>query len=117
MEKAVDDEPLHETSRPTLSHTHPSGHSSATLAGTITNHNQMITAGVANSSDSNTTVSLDGAAACCILYREREREKKKIIRVCCKGVVDINIQTLWNSAMNCGPDPTSKEPTHTIHKT
>jgi hypothetical protein len=35
----------------------------ATLTGTITNHNQNITAGVANSSDSNTTVSFDGMAS------------------------------------------------------
>jgi hypothetical protein len=37
----------------------------------ITNHNQKITAGVANSSDTTTTVSFDGMASCCNLYRER----------------------------------------------
>jgi hypothetical protein len=54
-----------------VSHKHSSGHSIATLAGTITNHNQNITAGVANSSDTNTTVSLDGMASCCNQHRER----------------------------------------------
>jgi len=52
------------------SHLHSSGHSIATLAGRTTNHNQNITAGVANSSDTNTTVSLDGMASCCNLNRE-----------------------------------------------
>jgi len=52
---------------PPESHQHSSGHSIATLAGLITNHNQNITAGVANSSDINTTVSLDGVASCCNL--------------------------------------------------
>jgi hypothetical protein len=36
----------------------------------ITNHNQNITTGVANSSDINTTVILDGMASCCNLQRE-----------------------------------------------
>ena len=49
---------------------HFSGHSTATLAGTITNHNQNTRAGVANSIDTNTTVSLDGMASCCDLQRE-----------------------------------------------
>jgi hypothetical protein len=48
---------------PAVSQWHSAGHIIATLAGTITNHNQKITAGVANSSDSNTTVSLDGMAS------------------------------------------------------
>jgi hypothetical protein len=55
---------------PAASHNHSSGHSIATLAGTITIHNQNTTAGVANSSDTNTTVSLDGMASCCNLQRE-----------------------------------------------
>jgi len=49
------------------SHQHSSRHSIATLAGCITNHNQNITAGVANSSDTTTTVSLSGVAICCNL--------------------------------------------------
>jgi hypothetical protein len=36
----------------------------------ITSHNQNITAGVANSSDTNTTVNLDGMACCCNLQTE-----------------------------------------------
>jgi urease accessory protein UreF len=46
------------TSYPTGSHSHSLGHSIAILAGRITNHNQNIMAGVANSSDTNTTVNL-----------------------------------------------------------
>jgi len=38
----------------------------------ITNHNQDMTAGVANSSDTNTTVRLDGMASCCNLHRDRK---------------------------------------------
>jgi len=60
-------------------HSHSTGHSIATLAGTITNHNQNATAGVANSSDTNTTVSLDGMASCCNLQREREEMIVNII--------------------------------------
>jgi len=56
-----------------VSHRHSSGHSTATLAGTITNHNQNATAGVVNSSDISTTFSLDGMARCCDLQRERNR--------------------------------------------
>jgi len=48
---------------PPVSHRHPSGQSNATLAGTITNHNQNATAGIANSSGINTTDSLDGMAS------------------------------------------------------
>jgi hypothetical protein len=48
------------------------GHSVATLAGTITNHNQNTT-DVANSSNTNTTTSLDGITSCCDLQRERGR--------------------------------------------
>jgi len=43
----------------------------ANLVGRITNHNQNIAAGVANSSDTNSTVSLGGMASCCNLHRER----------------------------------------------
>jgi hypothetical protein len=49
---------------------HSSGHSIAILAGTTTNHNQNTKAGVANSSDTNTTDSFDGMASCCNLQRE-----------------------------------------------
>ena len=55
---------------PLVSHQHSSGHSIATLAGCITNNYQNITAGAANISDTNTTVSLDGLASCCNLHRE-----------------------------------------------
>jgi hypothetical protein len=50
---------------------HSTGHGIANLVGWITTQNQNITAGVANSSDTNTTVSLDGKASCCNLQRER----------------------------------------------
>jgi hypothetical protein len=70
----VVDGPWHSTWYPVVLHSHPSGHSAATLAGTITNRNQYTTAGVANSRDSNTTVSFDGLASCCNLERERETE-------------------------------------------
>jgi len=50
---------------------HSLGHSIAILVGRTSNYNQNITAGVANSSDTNTTVSLDGMASCCNLHRER----------------------------------------------
>jgi len=46
-----------------VSQWHPLGHKIATLAGTITKHNQNATAGVANSSDTNSTVSLEGMAS------------------------------------------------------
>jgi len=56
---------------PAVSHSHFSGHSTATFAGRITNHSQNATAGAANSSDISTRVSLDGMASCCNLQRER----------------------------------------------
>ena len=68
---AVNDGSSHETWHPPGSHRHSSGHSIATLAGTITNHNQNIRTGVANSSDTSITVSLDGMASCCNLHREK----------------------------------------------
>ena len=57
---------------PSLSHLHSSGHCIATLVGSVTNHNQNIITGVANSNDTNTTVSLDGMAMFCNLHTERE---------------------------------------------
>jgi len=65
------DRNLHMTLYPPVSHRHPSGHNIATLAGTITKYNQNIRAGVANSSDTNTTVSFDGMESCCNLHRQR----------------------------------------------
>jgi hypothetical protein len=64
-----------------VSHRHRSGHSIATLAGTITNHIQKITAGDANSSDTKTTATLDELARACNLQeeRQRERERKELI--------------------------------------
>jgi hypothetical protein len=50
---------------------HSTGHCVANLVGWITTQNQNITAGVADSSDTNTTVSIDGMASCCNLQRER----------------------------------------------
>jgi hypothetical protein len=41
-----------------------SGHGVATLPGTITNHNQNMTTDAVNSSDSNSTDSLDEVASC-----------------------------------------------------
>jgi hypothetical protein len=61
--RVVNDLRLHMTRYPPLSHLQFSGHSIATLAGTITNHNQNIRAGDAKRSDTNTTVSLDGMAS------------------------------------------------------
>jgi hypothetical protein len=55
-----------------LSHSHPSGHSIATLAGTNTNHNQKITAGVANNIDTKTTATLNDVASGCNLQGERD---------------------------------------------
>jgi hypothetical protein len=69
-ETEVNDVLTHMTWYPPASHLHSSGISIATLAGTITNHNQNITAGIANSNDTNATVSLDGVASCCNLERE-----------------------------------------------
>jgi microcompartment protein CcmL/EutN len=51
-------------------HSHSSGHSFAILTGTITNHNQHITAGVASSRDTNTTVSLEVMASCNLQIEE-----------------------------------------------
>ena len=61
---AVNDGPSHQTRCFLGSHLHFSGHRFASLPGTITNH-------VANSSDTNTAVSLDGMASCCNLHIER----------------------------------------------
>jgi len=63
---------LHLTKYPPPSHLHPSGHSFASLACRITNHNQNNITGVANSNDINTTVRVVRIAACCNLQRERE---------------------------------------------
>jgi len=70
---AVNDSLEHLMSYPAGSHLHSSGHSIATLAGTITNHNHKATTGVANSRDTNTTVRFDGMASCCNLQREKKR--------------------------------------------
>jgi hypothetical protein len=45
-----------------VSHWHSSEHNIATLADKINNHNHNLKAGVVNSSDTNTTISLDGMA-------------------------------------------------------
>jgi len=68
---AVNDEEEQMISIPPSLHLHSSGQRSATLAGTINNHNQKIKTAVANSSDSNTTVRFDGMARWCNLQRER----------------------------------------------
>ena len=68
---AVNDGPSQRTMYPAFSHWQFSGHNIATLAGMVSNTIQNITADVANSSDTNTTVSLDGMASCCNLHRER----------------------------------------------
>jgi hypothetical protein len=68
---AVNDAKEQSTQYPPVSHLHLSGHSIATLAGRVTNHNQNIITGVANSSDTNTKVRLDGMKSCCNLQRER----------------------------------------------
>jgi hypothetical protein len=65
------DEPLHETWYSPVSQLHSSGHPIATVAGRITNHNQDIAADVANSSDTNSTISVEGMAGCCNLRREK----------------------------------------------
>jgi hypothetical protein len=59
------------TFNPTSLHLHPSGHSVTALVCWNTNQNQNITAGEANSSDTNTTVSLDAMAIRSNLHRER----------------------------------------------
>jgi hypothetical protein len=64
------DEPLHETWYSPVSQLHSSGHPIATLAGSITNHNQNTAVDVANSSDTNSTTSVDGMAGCCNLHRQ-----------------------------------------------
>jgi hypothetical protein len=81
---AVNDALSQSTSYPPMSHSHPSGQSIATLVGTITNHSQNITAGVANSKDSNSTVRLDGMASCCKLQREKIvlNNNWLVVRVC-----------------------------------
>jgi hypothetical protein len=63
-----DDEPEQSTWYPLGSHRHSSGYSISTLAGRITSRNQNMTAGVANSSDTNTTVNLDGMARFCNMH-------------------------------------------------
>jgi hypothetical protein len=59
------------TKYPSQSHLHFSGHALASVVGWIINHNQNVTAGVANSSDTNITVSLDDMASFLDLHRER----------------------------------------------
>jgi hypothetical protein len=56
----------------------------------ITNHNQNITAGVANNSETNTTVILDGMASC-NLWRER----KKLILNVTVVVVRVWWRAIW----------------------
>jgi hypothetical protein len=68
----LNDVPEHETEYPPVSHSHPSGQSIATLAGTITNHNQKIKAGDVNTSDTKTTARLDDMASGCNLKGERD---------------------------------------------
>jgi hypothetical protein len=51
------------TEYPSLSHLHSSRHADASVVGWIINHNQNTTAGVANSSDTNSTVRLDDMAS------------------------------------------------------
>jgi hypothetical protein len=60
---------------PSLRHVHFSGHTVVSVTCWINNLTQNMTAGVANSSDSNTTVSLDGMASCCNLHREKDCSK------------------------------------------
>jgi hypothetical protein len=64
-------EPEQFTNKQFKSHVLSSGHINSTLPDRITNQNQNITTGVAISSDTKTTVSLDGMAGCCNLHRER----------------------------------------------
>ena len=101
---AFNDVPSQSTTHPPVSHLHSSGHSIATLAGRINNHNQNIRGGVANSSDTNTSVSLDGMASCCNLQRERGTDTE-CYWVCCEGLAEGNIQTLWRVTVNYSPDP------------
>jgi hypothetical protein len=63
---------VHLTLYPPGSHWHSSGHIISIVAGRITNHNQNMTTGAANSSDNNTTVSFDAIASCCNLREERK---------------------------------------------
>jgi hypothetical protein len=70
-ETVVNNEPWHVTWYPPGQHQHSTGQSTATIAGTITNHNQNIIAGDASSSDTNTTIRLDGMASSFILHREK----------------------------------------------
>jgi hypothetical protein len=60
----VNVEPTHVTKEYSGSHLHPSGHGTATVPGTISNHNQNAITATVNSSDTITTVSLDGVAVC-----------------------------------------------------
>ena len=71
-EIAVNDGPIYLTWYPSKSHPHPTGHSIATLTGRITNHTQKIIVGVASSSESKTTVRLDGIANSSNLQGERK---------------------------------------------
>jgi hypothetical protein len=54
---------------PPASYQHSTRYCIANLVRWITTQNQNITAGLANSSDTNTTVSLDGMVSCCNLHR------------------------------------------------
>ena len=94
---------------------HSTGHSNVTLARTITNHNQNTTTGVANSSDTNTTVSLDGMEICCNLQRERERERETHIecyRVCFEDMWNDSTKILCRVSVNCGYAPAVKYRIH-----
>jgi len=56
-----------------VSNLHPAGNGLATVTGRITKHKQNIREAVEKSSESNTTVILDGIARCAVTCRERER--------------------------------------------
>ena len=73
--KWFDDVPEHVLKYLPVPHLHYSGHSIATLAGTITNQNQNTKAGEAIRSDISNTVIFDCMASCCKLQRERESER------------------------------------------
>jgi hypothetical protein len=60
------------TKYPSLSHLHSSKHAIASVVSWIINHIQNITAGVANSSNTNITVSLDDMAIFLDLHSERK---------------------------------------------
>jgi hypothetical protein len=59
------------TKNPNRSQLHSSGQCIASVVVWIINHNQNITTGVANSNDTNITVSLDDKANFLDLHRER----------------------------------------------